>query len=58
MAPKKEAHELILEGTFKAKCTCGNWKYVGILPETKKAINEIHKFHLWGHFKPKKAKRK
>jgi hypothetical protein len=47
---------LILEGTVKGQCTCGDWVCMGLPPEARDAIRKLFEYHL--RVPPPKAKKK
>lgn len=48
-------HKLILEGMMQATCSCGQWRYVGIMAEASKAIEKVHSYHAGFDVRVKKA---
>jgi len=50
-------HKLILDGMMSAKCSCGEWRYVGILSEASKAIKKIFSYHIMPVAKSKRIKK-
>lgn len=46
--------KLILEGTVKGQCTCGDWVCIGLPPEAKAAIAKLFEYHIRVHPKVKK----
>lgn len=51
-------HKLILDGMMSAKCSCGEWRYVGILSEANKAIRKVFSYHATPVRKVKKVEAK
>jgi hypothetical protein len=49
-------HQLVFENMMSAKCSCGEWAYIGLSPEAKTSIQKVYKYHLT--VPPKKTKKR
>lgn len=46
MIRKKVSKHQLIAGPIQAQCSCGEWLFIGLLPEAKVAIKKLHKQHI------------
>ncbi len=57
LTARRMKHKLIIEGLMQAKCSCGLWQYIGIMPEANRAIKQVHHYHASFGKTPKTPKK-
>jgi hypothetical protein len=50
--------KLVIANLIEAKCSCGEWTYIGMTPEAQSAIQKVYNYHLPATIKKLKAKKR
>jgi hypothetical protein len=51
-------HKLQIADLMRAKCSCGQWEYVGITAEASASIKKIYQYHYALDVPVKKTKKR
>lgn len=51
-------HRLIFEDVMRAKCSCGEWAYIGLTAEANASIKKVYRYHTELQTLPRKVARK